>query len=143
MVKVPISVQREIELVFKRKRRSKKEPLQISREELVQKALAIVDLMNKIAQTEPVRLYLYLTDIKIFDHNPWNIVLACLGATPGCYSRLDIDGHPEGKNDYVEMKNRDSFQFWSVGELGRFSQLTEKQIWKIILEWIQYHRERI
>lgn len=143
MVKVPISVQREIELIFKGKRRNKKAPLYINREELVQKALATVDLMNEIAQTESVRRYLSLMDIKIFDHNPWNIVLTGRGATPGCYSRLDIDGHPEGKSDYVEMKNRESFQFWNVGELDRFSRLTEKQIWKIILEWIKYHREII
>lgn len=102
-----------------------------------------MDLLNEIAQTEPITQYLSLMDIRIFYHNPWNIVLTGLGATPSCYSRLDINDPSERKSDYVEMKNRDSFQFWSVGELDRFSQLTEKQIWKIILEWIQFHRERI
>ncbi|MBI4158522.1 MAG: hypothetical protein HY505_02810 [Candidatus Yanofskybacteria bacterium] len=136
-------VQKEIELLLRDKRKTRKEPIQVDREELVKRALEVVKLLNEIARTDIVKKYLALMDIKIFDHNSWNIVITGRGATPGCYARFDMDGHPENKSDYVENRNRDSFQFWSIGQLERFSSLTEKQIWKIILEWVQHHRERI
>ncbi|MBI2674518.1 MAG: hypothetical protein HYX22_02165 [Candidatus Yanofskybacteria bacterium] len=143
MVKIPKIVQKEIELLLRGKRKTRKEPIQVNREELVKRALKVIELINEIARIDLVKKYLALMDIKIFGHHPWNIVITGLGAIPGCYARFDIDRYMEHKRDYVEMKNRDSFHFWSIDELDRFSSLTERQIWKIILEWVQAHRERI
>ena len=140
-VVIPIKIKREIELIDQGVPRVRNEKSKLTRSELILKALSIVTLLNEIASTYPISNFLEKhVDIMIMSR-AWNVILTRrLGSPPRCAARLDIDG---SSSEYSRLSAKIDFQFWSDTDLIVFTNLDEKKIKKIILDWLRAYREHL
>ena len=162
---VPKSVRIEIELILKGVKRSGTEgkiPKKTSRiketarskEELVVRALKYVDFFHQIAEKEPINTFISKSVIMVLNDFirteacnkkgvSTSLCLAKVKGIAGIFYLEDAD-HPVNRSDKDFTRvTEEELNSWAEKSLVRFTEMTEKDIWRNILAWLRSYREFI
>lgn len=140
-VKLPPRIEKEIQKVdnlYKKIERSKQHPQQrsSSRPLLVKSALNTVKMLDEIARCESIKNYLEnFGYIPLLWKNHGIHLSYCGQGSTGC----QIWHYP----DIYEHITEETFYSWSDNDINHLAHLTKRQVWKIILPWLQSQKERL
>ncbi len=158
-IKIPEDIQREILLLRQGKKirkRVEKEPTYFP-VELFSMAVRNLELLNKVANTEPILSFLNDSGraIMVLDKfnalypqphrrdNVGSLVLRKIGDRISLYDWIDAD-YPANRSDsdYRLVTERE-LRKWHLDSLKQFALLTEREIWRNIKGWLKIMRTHL
>ena len=157
-VKIPVDIQKHIELIKKGKGITQKKKKKYSKEELFSKAVGNLKFLNKVADSEPIHSFIkdeVLAVLRNFsnrfpddDNFRALIKTGCLlletrAGVTGLYYWLDTD-FPANRSDRDhQLVTEEELKNWSPKSIEIFSKLTRDDIWENIRTWIMSIRKHL
>ncbi|MEK7182511.1 MAG: hypothetical protein AAB679_02025 [Patescibacteria group bacterium] len=157
-VKIPVDIQKHIELIKKGKGITQKKEKKYSKEELFSKAVENLKFLNEVAYSESIHSFLKDEALAVLgdfsnrfpdDDNfralikTGYLLLETRAGVTGLYYWLDTD-FPANRSDRDhQLVTEEELKNWSPKSIEIFSKLTRDDIWENIRTWIMSIRKHL
>lgn len=157
---IPESVKKEIEMALAgrkivKKTVSSKKQNKISKADLLRNATENFNLINRIANTEPLRTLIVRENVRVFivlaigallefrEHNGnGSLILRKSGENAGIYYWHDADYPANRSESDYKLLLKEDIESWHQSNLEILAGLNQKKIWAMIKKSIRTHRRR-